>query len=51
MDNKDELFFEGLVENNIEKLLLVPMSDLHNHSTKGCRREERLNGIRKVLKK
>lgn len=39
MDNKDELFFEGLVENNIEKLLLVPMSDLHNHSTKGCRRE------------
>lgn len=33
-----ELFFEGLEENDTEKLLRVPMSDLHNHSTKGCRR-------------
>ena len=35
----DTLFFEGLKENDIEKLLSVPKSDLHNHSTKGCRRE------------
>ncbi len=33
------LFCEGLRENDIEKLLAVPKSDLHNHSTKGCRRE------------
>ena len=40
------LFIKGLKEGNREKLLLVPKSDLHNHSTKGCRRawlEERLN--------
>lgn len=39
------MFIEGLIENNTEKLLQVPKSDLHNHSTKGCRRawlEERL---------
>ena len=39
------MFYEGLNENNIAKLLKVPKSDLHNHSTKGCRRiwlEERL---------
>lgn len=35
----DTLFCEGLKENDIEKLLSVPKSDLHNHSTKGCRRE------------
>ena len=35
----DTLFREGLKENNIEKLLSVPKSDLHNHSTKGCRRK------------
>ena len=34
-----ELFLEGLRENNAAKLLSVPKSDLHNHSTKGCRRE------------
>ena len=39
MDITDGLFIEGLMENNTEKLLLVPKSDLHNHSTKGCRRE------------
>lgn len=42
----NNLFLEGLKEGNREKLLLVPKSDLHNHSTKGCRRawlEERLN--------
>ena len=31
------LFVEGLIENNIDKLLAAPKSDLHNHSTKGCR--------------
>ena len=35
----DSLFYEGLVENDINKLLAAPKSDLHNHSTKGCRRE------------
>ena len=35
----DTLFCEGLKENDIVKLLSVPKSDLHNHSTKGCRRE------------
>lgn len=34
----DNLFCEGLAENNTAKLLSVPKSDLHNHSTKGCRR-------------
>ena len=41
-----ELFFEGLIENDTEKLLKVPKSDIHVHSTKGCRREwlgEQLN--------
>ena len=40
------MFIEGLKNNDIEKLLKVPKSDIHNHSTKGCRRvwlEERLN--------
>ncbi len=39
-------FCEALIENDREKLLEVPKSDIHNHSTKGCRRswlEERLN--------
>lgn len=38
-------FKEGLIENDTAKLLRVPKSDIHNHSTKGCRRvwlEERL---------
>jgi len=35
----DTLFLEGLKENNINKLLAAPKSDLHNHSTKECRRE------------
>ena len=42
----EKLFMEGLREENTEKLLQVPKSDLHNHSTKGCRRawlEEKLN--------
>ena len=41
-----DLFYEGLIEGNTEKLLLVPKSDIHNHSTKGCRRkwlEEKIN--------
>ena len=29
------LFAEGLIENNIDKLLKAPKSDLHNHSTRG----------------
>ncbi len=33
------LFCEGLTENDINKLLSAPKSDLHNHSTKGCRRK------------
>lgn len=37
MGKIDALFIEGLVENNTEKLLIVPMSDLHNHSKKGCK--------------
>lgn len=40
------LFYEGLIENDTNKLLAAPKSDLHNHSTKGCRREwlgEQLN--------
>lgn len=42
MQNK---FCEGLIENDVAKLLAVPKSDIHNHSTKGCRKvwlEERL---------
>ena len=42
----NSLFFEGLTEGNRDKLLSVPKSDIHNHSTKGCRREwleERIN--------
>lgn len=42
MQNK---FYEGLKENDVAKLLEVPKSDIHNHSSKGCRRiwlEERL---------
>ena len=35
---QEELFFEGLAENDNAKLLKVPMSDIHNHSTKGCSR-------------
>lgn len=45
MDDLQNLFYEGLIENDREKLLKVPKSDIHNHSTKGCRRnwlEERL---------
>ena len=33
----NSLFVEGLIENNIDKLLAAPKNDLHNHSTKGCR--------------
>ena len=36
-DIKD-LFYEALREKDVDKLLVVPKSDLHNHSTKGCRR-------------
>lgn len=35
----NNLFCEGLIENDINKLLAAPKSDLHNHSTKGCRRQ------------
>lgn len=43
MQNK---FYEGLIENNTAKLLAVPKSDIHNHSSKGCKRawlEEKWN--------
>lgn len=33
----NSLFVDGLIKNNIDKLLTAPKSDLHNHSTKGCR--------------
>ena len=32
----NNLFIEGLIENDRGKLLAAPKSDLHNHSTKGC---------------
>lgn len=44
-EKTDNIFYEGLEEENIDKLLSVPKSDLHNHSSKGCRRvwlEEKL---------
>ena len=34
---EDDLFIEGLIEGDIDKILKAPKSDLHNHSTKGCR--------------
>ena len=37
-DDNGKLFYEGLTEGDNEKLLKVPKSDLHIHSTKGCRR-------------
>ena len=43
MQNK---FYVGLIENDTAKLLAVPKSDIHNHSSKGCRRawlEEKWN--------
>lgn len=36
MYNMNQLFAEGLTENDPVKLLKVPKSDIHNHSTKGC---------------
>ena len=42
----EKAFYEGLVEENIDKLLSVPKSDIHNHSSKGCRSawlQERIN--------
>lgn len=45
-DHMPNLFCQGLMENDVSKLLQAPKSDIHNHSTKGCRRawlEERLN--------
>ena len=44
-DDMQDKFYEALKENDASKLLEVPKSDIHNHSTKGCRRawlEERL---------
>ncbi len=34
----EDLFCDALREQDTEKLLAIPKSDLHNHSTKGCRR-------------
>ena len=33
----ESLFYQGLVENDRGKLLVEPKSDIHNHSSKGCR--------------
>ena len=48
MENTKSDFFSALAENNRELLLKVPMSDIHNHSTKGCSRSwlaEQLNMV------
>ena len=34
---EDNMFYEGLIEEDSDKLLRSPKSDIHNHSTKGCR--------------
>lgn len=34
----NDLFCEALRQHDTEQLLNIPKSDLHNHSTKGCRR-------------
>lgn len=41
-----DLFRQGLTAHDTAKLLMAPKGDIHNHSTKGCRRqwlEQRLN--------
>ena len=35
----DEAFCDALNGNDVQKLLSVPKSDIHSHSTKACRRE------------
>ena len=44
--NYTNQFCQALKENNKSMLLQIPKSDLHNHSSKGCKRdwlEEHLN--------
>ncbi len=48
---EDNMFYEGLVEEDIDKLLRSPKSDLHNHSTKGCRIAWLENRINRSLPK
>ena len=52
-DHEDlrNLFREGLMENDRVKLLKVPKSDLHNHSTKGCRRSWLEGRLKRILPK
>ncbi len=45
----EDLFCEALREKDTAKLLAVPKSDLHNHSTKGCRRSWLAEKLKKDL--
>ncbi len=45
----EDLFCEALREKDADKLLAVPKSDLHNHSTKGCRRAWLAERLKKSL--
>ena len=45
----EDHFCEALREQNTEKLLTIPKSDLHNHSTKGCRRSWLAERLKKDL--
>jgi len=44
----EDLFCDALREKDTGKLLSVPKSDLHNHSTKGCRRAVEALGLSEV---
>ena len=45
----EDLFCDALREKDSGKLLAVPKSDLHNHSTKGCRRSWLAERLKKDL--
>ena len=45
----ENLFCDALREKDTDKLLTVPKSDLHNHSTKGCRRAWLAERLKKDL--
>ena len=45
------MFCEGLTEHDTAKLLRVPKSDIHNHSTKGCGRKWLEKRLRRHLAK
>ncbi len=50
-ENMDNFFIEALEQNDSSKLLKVPKSDLHNHSTKGCRLDWLKNKVDRDLPK